>query len=279
MADKDYATPFSIMHAASLLSHRARLLKFWAAIRNAVNGQSYVVDLGTGTGILSLMAAHAGAKRVTGVDINPDSIRYAINAARINGLAGKISFVVSHFADFIPDEPADIVVCEMLSSIMLVEQQVPACKHATSKILKPGGVLLPNSAEVFLVPVESTALWERFQCGNMILPRVPQTIDRSQSRELANFVGLKKFDFSSERLSCDVDETIEFGIDEEGLVHGLVGGFQAQLDNQTRLTMDDGWRDLFLPFEDPIKVEQHSKLRVRVSYTAGVFDSLRLEPQ
>ena len=51
-----------------------------------------VLDIGTGSGILAILAA-TSAESVVGVDINPHAIRYAKKNARINNLQDKISFV------------------------------------------------------------------------------------------------------------------------------------------------------------------------------------------
>ena len=82
------------------------------------------------------IAAQSGARKVTAIDVNRDSIRYAKEAAIKNGLDTNIEFLETHYEDFHPSEYADVIVCEMLSSIMLVEQQVHACAHAARHFLK-----------------------------------------------------------------------------------------------------------------------------------------------
>ena len=97
MAGHDYITPFSLLHAASLLSQKARLSKFRKAINQVVDSDSYVVDIGTGTGVLALLAAQAGAKRVTGIDVNSNSIEYARKAAVRSGLQDRAEFLIVNF--------------------------------------------------------------------------------------------------------------------------------------------------------------------------------------
>jgi len=58
-----------------------------------------VLDMGTGTGVLALAAAHFGAERVVGVDIDPVSVRVAQRNAEANGLSSRCEFMhVGHFA-------------------------------------------------------------------------------------------------------------------------------------------------------------------------------------
>jgi len=271
-----YATPFPMLHAVSLLSHRSRLSKFQRALQKIVRPESRVVDIGTGTGVLALTAARAGAKSVTAIDVNRESLNYARKAAEINGLSKRISFVESHFEDYVPEEQADIVVCEMLSSMLLVEQQVPACSYAAKKILKPGGIILPASASVYAVPVECRSLWKRFSLLNLEFPKVPQTLGRGDAKDLSDAVLIARFDFSTPDVPAEVNEMLEYTIVEEGVLHGLVGFFKAKLYEDTTLGMDDGWRELFLPLVEPVEVSKGARISVQLQFKPGKFDSLKL---
>ncbi len=277
MAKRDFITPFSLLHAASLLSQRTRLSKFRNAISQIVNDSSYVVDIGTGTGVLALLAAQAGARRVTGIDVNSNSIDYAREAAARNGLQERVEFQVANFTDFVPSEPADVVICEMLSSMMLVEQQVSASQYAVKSILKSGGAILPRNATVFVCPVECHSLWNRMYIHGLDFPRLPQTTDSIESRDLANPEVLKEFDFTLIAGTESVDQLVEFRIEDSGTVHGIAGMFEAELVDGIKLTMQDGWRDLFLPLGEPVKVTSNSTLGVRIRYTPGVLESLQIE--
>lgn len=58
-----------------------------------------VIDIGTGSGILSIEAAKLGANRILGVDNDPEAIPSAINNAALNGVANKIIFEVGTHTD------------------------------------------------------------------------------------------------------------------------------------------------------------------------------------
>ncbi|MHA2004833.1 MAG: 50S ribosomal protein L11 methyltransferase [Candidatus Thorarchaeota archaeon] len=272
----EYSTPFSILHAASLLSHRSRLSKFDEALKRVMTEDSYVVDLGTGTGVLAMMAARAGAKKVTAVEIDRISVEYAKNAIKQNGLEDVIEVVRSHYANFKPREKADIVTCEMLSSAMLVEPQVPASQWAMESILKDKGILLPRSATVYIAPVECHSVWERFSTAGFDFPRVPQTMDRDASRDLADLAILEEFDFFLHQDEWNVDRNLEFNIVSNGTVHGLMGMFEAHLTDDIKLTMEDGWRNLLLPLAEPVSVSQGDILSADVFYSPAIINSLRL---
>ncbi len=277
MTDRKYATPFAMLHAASLLGQRSRLNKFRQAIQEVVKTGDYVVDIGTGSGILAILAAKAGADRVSAIEVNPESLQYAKRAAQMNEVEKVIEFIEGDFSDFDPDKRADVVICEMLSSMMLVEQQIPASFHATEKILKPDGVILPREVKVYIVPVECVEIWERFQYEDLKFPRVVQTATRDASRDLADMGLLETFDLRNLKQDVRVDKTMQFSTVDKGTIHGLVGVFESNLWGDIHLKMDDGWKQLFIPLTQPIRVEVGDMISFRISYQPGRYDSLSIE--
>jgi SAM-dependent methyltransferase len=277
MTQREYATPFSVLHAASLLSQTSRIRKLREAIYRVVKSDDYVIDLGTGSGILAILAAREGA-RVTAIDINQDSLRYAKAAAELNGVAENIEFVHSHFLEYSPSEQADVVMCEMLSSIMLVEQQISATNYAVENLLKPSGHIIPEDVRLFVGPVQNKIIWDRFEIEGLLFPRIPQTAEPGQSTDLADFSELAYFDLRSYIRDTKIVRDIDFHIVQEGTIHGLQGLFESKLYEDISLTMEDGWRDLFMPLQSPIDVKEGDIIRIRISFTAGEYDSLQIEP-
>lgn len=108
-------------------------------------------------------------------------------------------------------------------------------------------------------------------------PRLPQTTNSVESRDLANLEVLKEFDFTSVARTQSVDQLVEFMIEDSGTVHGIAGMFEAELVDGIKLTMQDGWRVLFLPLGEPVNVTSNSTLGVRIRYTPGVLESLQIE--
>ncbi len=273
---REYATPFAMLHAASLLSHQSRIRKFHDAIHRVVKSDDYVIDIGTGSGILAILAAREGA-RVTAIDVNQESLLYAQKAARRNGVDENIEFAQSHFADFSPDEQADVVICEMLSSFMLIEQQITASNYAVENLLKPSGRIIPELVSIYAVPTQSNILWERFEIEGLSFPRVVQTAERGQSEDLADLSEVAVFDLTKPNPNAIVDKMLRFTFLRSGIIHGLLGMFQARLFDDILLTMEDGWKELFMPLEQPIQVREGESQDVRISFRPGEFDSLTIE--
>jgi ribosomal protein L11 methyltransferase len=76
-----------------------------------------VLDLGTGSGVLSMAAALSGARRVVGIDVDQDAIDSAEASARLNTLPDTITFHVSDFRK-VPPQPADLVLANLTGGML-----------------------------------------------------------------------------------------------------------------------------------------------------------------
>lgn len=274
MTEKKIATPFELLHAVSLLSQRSRIEKFAAALQRVIRPGMKVADIGTGSGILALLAARCGASKVTAIDVNHDSIEYARKTTKENGFEDSIDFRTLHFMDFRPEERYDVVVCEMLSSFMLIEQQVPASQHIITHVLKPGGILLPQSATIYAALAQCDSVSNRFQCAGFSFGKLPQTVDSEEIEDLSELQRVADLQFAQPQDSSLVSKKLTFEVLESGTAHGIVGMFECRLVDNIVLDMRDGWRELLLPFEETINVMQGDRVMVSIEYTPGIYSSL-----
>jgi len=76
-----------------------------------------VLDLGTGSGVLTMAAALSGARRVIGIDVDVDAIQSAETSARLNTLPDTIEFQVSDFRSA-PPAPADLVLANLTGGML-----------------------------------------------------------------------------------------------------------------------------------------------------------------
>lgn len=76
---------------------------------------AYVLDIGSGSGVLALCAAAMGAKNVHGVEIDPYAVKHGRHNAKLNGLEGCVSFgLPSEYT--VKDTNAILVLMNMISS-------------------------------------------------------------------------------------------------------------------------------------------------------------------
>lgn len=141
----------------SYLADAVRLSAFERAISAAVRPGDVVLDLGSGTGILGLMAARAGAARV-----------YAVEETSLGGLAREIA-VANHLADRIHvvrgwstwvtlPEPADVVVTDQIGHFGIEAGIFEYLPDARRRLLKPDARVIPRRMSWRCAPVESAPL-------------------------------------------------------------------------------------------------------------------------
>src|SRR6185436_4873833 len=112
-----------------------------------------VVEIGCGAGILSIFAAKAGARRVIAIEES----RIADLAAAMfeaNGVADRIELRRANSRDVSVDEPADILIHEILGNDPLNENVLPFIEDARERLLAPNGVLIPSAMEICCVGFE-----------------------------------------------------------------------------------------------------------------------------
>ena len=78
-----------------------------------------VIDIGSGSGILSMAAVLLGAEKATGVDLDPVAVRGALENVELNNLQDKIEILHGNLTDVI-EEKADIVVANIMADIILI---------------------------------------------------------------------------------------------------------------------------------------------------------------
>lgn len=121
-----------------------------AALENLVTAGSSVIDLGCGSGILSIAALRLGARRVLGVDTDPAAVRIAAENVRRNGLGQGTEFRVGSLAELLAaGEQADVVAANILAVVlrrMLAEGLAGLLPKGGRLILS--GILADQSADV-----------------------------------------------------------------------------------------------------------------------------------
>ncbi len=140
-----------------MICDRVRTDAFRRAIEGVVRPGDVVLDVGAGTGILSLFAAKAGAARVYAVERTTVAV-LAEQLAAANGFADTIQVIHSDVADIELPEPVDVIVSEWLGGFGIDEGMLVPVITARDRWLKPNGTLIPSSVTAWTGLVEDRYL-------------------------------------------------------------------------------------------------------------------------
>jgi len=113
-----------------------------------------VLDVGCGTGILSMFAAKAGAKQVYGVDMSGIVVQ-AQKIVSTNGLADKVTIIRGKIEEItLPVEKVDVIISEWMGYCLFYESMLDSVLYARDKWLAPDGLMFPDRATMYICAIE-----------------------------------------------------------------------------------------------------------------------------
>ena len=147
-----------------MLGDSVRVNTYYRAIQKLVNPGDVVLDLGTGTGILSFLAAQKNPQKIYALD-HSGFIEIARDIARQNHLE-NIEFIQANSRNFKPEVQIDVLLHEQMGDYLFNENMLENILDLKRRVLKPGGRILPGRFELYLEPVsldetfKSPFIWE-----------------------------------------------------------------------------------------------------------------------
>jgi len=113
-----------------------------------------VLDVGCGTGIISLFCADAGAKHVYAVDAS-DILDKATEIVKDNGFSDVITTIKGKIEEIeLPVDKVDVIVSEWMGYFLFYESMLDTVLYARDKWLVEGGVMLPDQATLSIAAIE-----------------------------------------------------------------------------------------------------------------------------
>lgn len=252
----------------------------------AAGPDARVLDIGTGSGLLSMMAARAGAKVVTACEMVPIIAAMARKIIADNGHAERIAVhtlasselrVGEHM-----DERADILVSEILSSDLLTERVIDTFEDAHARLLKPGATVIPRAAAAMGCLVESAVLadyvfveevsgFDVSRFGALAAQKLPIHGTMTDWKRLSPDIELLRIDLTRKQHPSDL-QLLSIPVIADGTAAGIVQWMSVDLfegiafDNHPDGYSDGGWLQVLHTFPAPIAVRAGDVLNLAVGH-------------
>jgi len=267
-----------------IVRDRARNQAYEAALRRAIFPGCKVLEIGTGTGLLAMMAARAGAASVVTCEMKPAVARTASEIIGANGLADRIKVITGHSSSLTAADlggKADILVSEIVSNDLLGEGALPAHAHALAELLKPDAAVIPPRGCVRIALAELDG-------ATANLMDEAEGFDLSRFNRLAPTFREVRVGSDTLRLRSAPADAFAFDFSRPSLQHGrnsialqatggVVSGViqwirldfegAASYENQPGPEARSCWSSMFWPFERTVVTAPGEVLKVSGSHT------------
>ncbi|XP_057197681.1 protein arginine N-methyltransferase 3 [Triplophysa rosa] len=241
-----------------------------------------VLDVGCGTGILSMFAAKAGARKVIAVD-QSEIIYQAIDIVRSNQLEDTITLIKGRIEEInLPVEKVDIIISEWMGYFLLFESMLDSVIYARDRYLAPNGLVFPDRCNISLAAVgdvqkhnDRVAFWDDvygFQMTCMKKAVVPEAVVEVLKPEtvISEPAVIKTIDcctVTESELEFSVDFALKITLDT--FCTAIVGYFDIFFDVRCRNKVEFStspncpkthWKQTAFILENPISVKAGEEL-------------------
>lgn len=284
----------ALVHIA-MLEDPVRKAAFQQAVRETVREGDVVLDLGTGSGILAITAAQAGASKVYAVE-PAGMVHLAQRIAERNGVADRIEFIRGWSPQLELPERADVLLTDIVGNEALDMQIWETVQDARRRLLNDSSRLVPGRLTAFatLVRIPDAAL-DKHRVTHGHLARWKETFgidfspmaDTESQRSIGFYERpetVQTWEFlskSTELYQVDLHQDSSgpletfctLAADHTGEANGVVVHFEAELSPSTTLSTApwlgcarSHWYTAVWALPDPVKVEPGQELSYSYRY-------------
>ncbi|MEO6325461.1 MAG: 50S ribosomal protein L11 methyltransferase [Thermoanaerobaculia bacterium] len=271
---------YSINSYGDMIGDRVRRETYLAALEKTVRPGDLVLELGTGPGFFAFAACKLGA-RVVAVEPEP-IIQIAREIAAANGLSDRIQFIEDRSDRITLPEKADVLLSDLRGVLPLHGAHLPAIVDARTRLLKRGGVQIPETDAIWGAVVEASDTYRR---SIEAWVENGSGLDMSAAWRLTVNT-IQRFHFKPEHLATepvlwatldytslrepDVAGTLRFTAQRDATVHGVALWFDSTLTDGISLSNAPSreplvYGNFYLPFQRAVELRAADAITVAIS--------------
>ena len=277
-----------------MMNEQNRNQAYFDALKAVVKPSLTVFEIGTGSGLLAMMAAKLGAKQVTTCESVPLIAETAQQIIKDNQFEDKIKVLAKKSIDLtvgvdMPNQ-ADILVSEIFSSELLGEHVLPSLEDAKKRLLKPQGKVIPAAGSIMIAlftgddikrncQVED-AFGFNLQGFNKIVSNKRMIARNDLNIELlSDGIAAFSFDFEGENSFPAQSKTLQITATKAGLCYGLVQWMQLDMNGDQKVLFENhpsqtskvsNWQQCAYLFDAPIEVKAGQIVVINAAHNRAV---------
>jgi hypothetical protein len=264
-----------------MMNDAARNRAYDAAIRRAVGPTTHVLEIGTGSGLLSMMAARAGARLVSTCEVVESIAETAAEIVARNGFGERVKVIPKRSTQLavgvdLP-ERADLLISEILSDKLLEEGVLSSTAHARRHLLKPGGIMIPRAIAAVVRLAGGDFLREATMVGRIdgfdltpfnrfVANSISLSMEAGQMESYSDDIEVFRFELMADNHRPE-ERQLRITARRTGTAIGLLQWLRLQLDDTASFEnrpMDtvtpSAWRQVFYPFTRPVELREGETL-------------------
>jgi type II protein arginine methyltransferase len=258
-----------------------------AALRRAIRPDSHVLEIGTGSGLLAMMAARAGAALVTSCEMVEILAETATDIVARNGLADRVRVIAKKSTALrigvdLP-RPADVLLSEILGDKLLSEDVLRSTADARRRLTMADAVLIPRrvaaiarlAGGAFFADAVSVGQVEGFDLSpfNRFAPSsLSISMESGSFESLSDDVEAFSFDLAAHDHRPG-EARLSFRVVRSGTCLGILQWLRLQLHDDVCFENapaerigPSAWRQVFHPFAAPLEVRAGDEIAVRAKH-------------
>jgi protein arginine N-methyltransferase 1 len=263
---------YSLSGYGEMIADRIRIDAFTQALRQAIRPGMVVMDIGTGPGIMGVLACQLGASHVYAIE-PCEIVQVAREIAAANQCADKIEFFEELSTKITIPVLADVIVSDLRGVLPLFERHIPSIVDARRRFLAPGGTLIARKDRIWAAVVEArdtygniVDAWDRNALGQDLGPARRRVLNacrkaRIKPEQLLTTPQLwATLDYTTIE-NPDVGGTVQWTVERNGTGHGILVWFDMELADGVGFSNSPGspetiYGAMFFPWLEPVPLAE-----------------------
>lgn len=276
-----------------MMNDEPRNNAYFAALESAIAPGSHVFEIGTGSGLLAMMAARLGAESVVTCEAEPMMAATATRIVAENGydttvkVLAKRSLEVEVGTDL--PRKADILVSEIFSSELIGEYVLQSIADAKHRLLKPQGRVIPSAGSVMIALCGADNIGRYLRAGNSLgfnLQHFNSIVPRKRLMEkggldvdlMSDDVEAFRFEFESDSIYPGEARILQIPVKSAGRCHGVLQWLRLQMDaslvyenHPANKAQGSHWQLCAFAFPEPVEVAPGQVVAISASHNQSVL--------